>query len=193
MAIKLSPLPYATDALEPLISRETLEYHYGKHHAGYVDSLNKSIADSDLADESLVDLVKIAEGDTFNSAAQAWNHSFYWRCMSPEDTGEPETALRPAIDESFGSLDKMRDRFLDTAADNFGSGWTWLVSDCEGALSLVNTDDANTPRRRDGVTPLLTADVWEHAYYIDYRNARDDYLESFWKLINWDFVAANYQ
>lgn len=192
MTIKLPPLPYAEDALEPVISRETLEYHYGKHHAGYVDKLNKAIAETELAQHSLEDLVKIAEGDTFNNAAQAWNHDFYWRSMCPDTGSEPGAGLRQAIDDAFGSLDKLRDSFLETAAGNFGSGWTWLVRDSAGTVSLLNTDDADTPRRREGVTPLFTADVWEHAYYIDYRNAREDYLEGFWTLIDWDFVTANY-
>lgn len=193
MAIKLPPLPYATDALEPLISRETLEYHHGKHHAGYVEKLNALIADSDLAQHTLEDLVKVTEGDTFNNAAQVWNHDFYWQCMSPGFGEEPGAPLRQAIDEAFGSFDNLRDTFLETAGANFASGWTWLVSDANGALSVVNTDDADTPRRGDNVIPLLTADVWEHAYYIDYRNARDDYLEAFWRLVNWEFVSTNYQ
>jgi Fe-Mn family superoxide dismutase len=191
MAFELPSLPYARDALAPHISEETLDYHYGKHHAGYVDKLNDAIEGTDMADKSLEDIIRNAEGSLFNNAAQVWNHTFYWNSLSPDGGGEPEGQLADAINAAFGSLDGFKEAFTDSATGNFGSGWTWLVQNADGSLAVVNTDDAETPIAENGVTPLLTCDVWEHAYYIDYRNARPDYIEAFWNLVNWDFAAAN--
>ena len=191
MAFALPDLPYARNALAPHISEETLDYHYGKHHASYVDKLNAAIEGTDDADKSLEDIIKGASGGLFNNAAQVWNHTFYWNSLSPNGGGEPEGALADAINASFGSVDAFKEKFNESAAGNFGSGWTWLVQKADGSLDIVNTDDAETPITEDGVTPLLTCDVWEHAYYIDYRNARPKYLEAFWNLVNWDFAAAN--
>ena len=192
MAFELPELPYARDALAPHISEETLDYHYGKHHASYVDKLNAAIEGTDDADKSLEDIIKSASGGLFNNAAQVWNHTFYWNSLSPRGGGEPEGALADAINSAFGSVDGFKEKFTESATGNFGSGWTWLVQKADGSLDIVNTDDAETPITEDGVTPLLTCDVWEHAYYIDYRNARPKYLEEIWKLVNWDFVAGNY-
>ncbi len=191
MAHELPALPYAQDALEPVISAETLEYHYGKHHQAYVNNLNNMIPGTEYENASLEDIIRKAEGGLFNNAAQVWNHTFYWNCLSPNGGGEPSGALAGAIDKAFGSFEKFRDQFNKAGAGNFGSGWTWLVKDGDGAVSIVNTDDAGNPLR-DGLTPLLTVDVWEHAYYIDYRNARPKYLDEIWKIVNWDFVAGNY-
>ena len=191
MAFELPELPYARDALAPHISEETLDYHYGKHHASYVDKLNAAIEGTDDADKSLEDIIKSASGGLFNNAAQVWNHTFYWNSLSPRGGGEPEGALADAINSAFGSVDGFKEKFTESAKGNFGSGWTWLVQKADGSLDIVNTDDAETPITEDGVTPLLTCDVWEHAYYIDYRNARPKYLEAFWNLVNWDFAAAN--
>ena len=191
MAFALPDLPYARNALAPHISEETLDYHYGKHHASYVDKLNAAIEGTDDADKSLEDIIKGASGGLFNNAAQVWNHTFYWNSLSPNGGGEPEGALADAINASFGSVDAFKEKFNESAAGNFGSGWTWLVQKADGSLDIVNTDDAETPVTDSNLTPLLTCDVWEHAYYIDYRNARPKYLEAFWNLVNWDFAAAN--
>ncbi len=190
MAHELPPLPYAKDALEPVISAETLEYHYGKHHQTYVNNLNNMIPGTEYENASLEEMIRKAEGGLFNNAAQVWNHTFYWNCLSPDGGGEPGGALGAAIDKAFGSFDKFKEGFQKAGAGNFGSGWTWLVKDGDG-VAIVNTDDAENPLR-DGKTPLLTVDVWEHAYYIDYRNARPKYLEEIWKIINWDYVGGNY-
>ena len=187
---QLPELPYAQNALEPHISAETLEYHYGKHHASYVDKLNGMIGGTEFEDASLEDIIKRADGALFNNAAQVWNHTFYWNCLAPNAGGAPGAALGAAIDASFGGFDSFKDQFSAAAAGNFGSGWTWLVKTPAGALEIVNTDDAENPMT-DGHQPLLTCDVWEHAYYIDYRNARPKYVEAFWNLVNWDFVAQN--
>ncbi|MFN2328937.1 MAG: superoxide dismutase [Chromatocurvus sp.] len=191
MAFELPALPYEKNALEPHISAETLEYHYGKHHKTYVDKLNGMVEGTDMADKSLEDVVKAASGGMFNNAAQVWNHTFYWNCLSPNGGGAPEGELAAKISEAFGSIDKFKDEFTNSAIGNFGSGWTWLVQKKDGSVAIVNTDDAGTPLTDDSVTPLLTVDVWEHAYYIDYRNARPRYMEAFWALVNWDFVAGN--
>jgi len=190
MAHELPALPYAKDALEPVISAETLEYHYGKHHQTYVNNLNNMIPGTEYENASLEDIIRKAEGGLFNNAAQVWNHTFYWNCLSPDGGGEPGGALGEAIDKAFGSFDKFKEEFQKAGAGNFGSGWTWLVKDGDG-VAIVNTDDAENPLR-DGKTPILTVDVWEHAYYIDYRNARPKYLEAIWKIINWDYVSGNY-
>ena len=191
MAHELPDLPYAKDALEPHISAETLEFHHDKHHATYVTNLNKLIDGTEFADKSLEDIVKTAPaGGVFNNAAQVWNHSFYWNCMSPNGGGEPTGALSDAINAAFGSFADFKEKFSASGAGNFGSGWTWLVKKSDGSVDIMNTSNAGCPLT-EGVTPLLTMDVWEHAYYIDYRNARPKYIEAFWNLVNWDFVAGN--
>jgi len=191
MAFELPALPYAQNALEPHISAETLEYHYGKHHNTYVTNLNNLTKDTDNAGKSLEEIIKSASGGLFNNAAQVWNHTFYWNCLSPNGGGEPSGALAAAIVDAFGSFAEFKEKFSTSAATNFGSGWTWLVKGADGKLAIVNTSNAGCPIT-DGVTPVLTCDVWEHAYYIDYRNARPKYVEAFWSLVNWDFAAANF-
>ncbi len=190
MAFELPPLPYAKNALEPHISEETLEYHYGKHHNTYVVNLNNLIAGTDFENQSLEDIIKNSDGGIFNNAAQVWNHTFYWNCLSPNGGGEPTGALADAINAKFGSFEEFRKDFSDACVTNFGSGWTWLVKNGSGELEIVKTSNAGCPLT-DGLTPLMTCDVWEHAYYIDYRNARPSYVEAFWNLVNWDFVASN--
>lgn len=190
MAIELPPLPYAQDALEPHISKETLEFHYGKHHNTYVVKLNGLIQGTPDENKSLEEIVKGSSGGIFNNAAQVWNHTFYWNCLSPNGGGHPSGALATAINAHFGSFDDFKAQFTDSAVNNFGSGWTWLVQNADGGLEIVNTSNAATPLS-DGVTPLLTVDVWEHAYYIDYRNLRPKYMEAFWGLVNWDFAEEN--
>ena len=192
MAHVLPELPYGMDALEPHISKETLEFHYGKHHATYVTKLNGLIEGTDMADKSLEDIVKSSEGGMFNNAAQIWNHTFYWNCLSPNGGGAASGAIAEAINASFGSFDAFKEEFTNSAVNNFGSAWTWLVKNADGSVAIVNTSNAATPLTDSSVTPLLTVDVWEHAYYIDYRNARPQYMEAFWNLVNWDFVNANF-
>lgn len=191
MEHKLPELPFAQNALEPVISEETLEYHYGKHHQAYVTNLNKQIAGTEFEDMSLEDIIKKSSGGIFNNAAQVWNHTFYWNCLAPDAGEKPGGELAAAIDEAFGSFDEFKEKFSATAAGTFGSGWAWLVKGADGKLEIVSTSNAGTPMT-DGKTALLTCDVWEHAYYIDYRNARPKYIEKFWDLVNWDFVAENY-
>ena len=190
MAIELPPLPYERNALEPHISAETLEYHYGKHHKTYVDNLNKMIEGTEFADMPLEVIVRKSQGGMFNNAAQVWNHTFYWNCLSPNGGGEPTGKVAEAINKAFGDFASFKDEFTKLSIGTFGSGWGWLVQRPDGALALVSTSNANTPLTGED-TALLTCDVWEHAYYIDYRNARPKYLEAFWNLVNWDFVAAN--
>lgn len=190
MSFTLPELPYAMDALSPHISRETLEYHYGKHHNAYVVNLNKLISDSKYETMSLEDIICQADGGIFNNAAQVWNHTFYWHCMGPNGGGEPSGALAAAINHSFGSFEAFKTAFTQTALTTFGSGWAWLVQNSDGSLALRSTSNAQNPLT-ESLTPLMTCDVWEHAYYVDYRNARPDYLSAFWKLVNWDFVASN--
>ncbi len=192
MKHELPTLPYALDALEPHISRETLEFHYGKHHQTYATNLNNLVTGSEFEDSLLEDIVKTSSGGIFNNAAQVWNHSFYWNCLSPDGGGLPDGRLAEAITEKFGSFDEFKTAFAQTCITTFGSGWGWLVSNADGSLELVSTSNAQTPLTA-GQTPLLTCDVWEHAYYIDYRNARPQYLEAFWNLVNWDFVAGNFE
>ncbi len=187
----LPELPYAMDALEPHISKETLEFHYGKHHKTYVDKLNGLVEGTEFADAGLDDIVRKSSGGVFNNAAQIWNHTFYWHCLSPTGGGAPTGDLAAAIDGAFGSFDDFKTTFTDKAVTLFGSGWAWLVKNPDGSLAITQTGNADTPLTGDG-TPLMTCDVWEHAYYIDYRNARPKYLEAFWSLVNWDFVASNY-
>ena len=192
MAFELPALPYAKDALEPHISAETLDFHYGKHHATYVTKLNGLVEGTDLDNKSLEDIVKNSEGGVFNNAAQIWNHTFYWNCLSPNGGGEPTGALADAINAKWGSFADFKAEFNNKAVNNFGSSWTWLVKTADGSLDIVNTSNAATPLTDEGVTPLLTVDLWEHAYYIDYRNVRPDYLNGFWSLVNWDFASANF-
>ncbi|CAN5393372.1 Fe-Mn family superoxide dismutase [soil metagenome] len=190
MKHELPKLPYALDALVPHISKETLEYHYGKHHQAYVDNLNKLIVDTEYADMSLEDIIKKAPaGKIFNNAAQVWNHTFYWNCLTPK-TAVPSANLAAAIDKSFGSLEQFKEAFTKTSIETFGSGWAWLIKNKQGDLEIISTSNAGCPLK-DNSQALLTCDVWEHAYYIDYRNARPKYVEHFWNLVNWEFVAKN--
>ncbi len=191
MEHKLPPLPYAIDALEPAVSRETLEYHYGKHHRAYVKELNNLIKGTQFENLTLEQIIGSASGTLFNNAAQTWNHTFFWNCMAPRGGGEPTGALANAIGEKWGSYAKFKEAFSKSAVSNFGSGWTWLVMRSDG-IDIVNTDDADNPLT-NGDEPLLTLDVWEHAYYIDYRNERPKFVEAFLKnLVNWDFALRNY-
>ncbi|OGT21391.1 MAG: superoxide dismutase [Gammaproteobacteria bacterium RIFCSPHIGHO2_02_FULL_42_13] len=187
MSFTLPPLPYKKDALVPHISAETIEYHYGKHHQAYVNKLNDLVKGTAFENvNSLEDIIKKASGGIFNNAAQIWNHSFYWQCLTPNKTHIPD-ALDTAITKTFGSMEQFKTAFIEKAMGNFGSGWTWLVKNTDGTLEIVNTSNANNPLT-DNKKPLLTCDIWEHAYYIDYRNARAKYLEEFWRIINWTFV-----
>jgi Fe-Mn family superoxide dismutase len=189
MAIELPPLPYARDALAPHISAETLDYHYGKHHQTYVTNLNNLIKGTESENLDLEAIVKKAQGGMFNNAAQIWNHTFYWNSLSPKGGGEPAGKLADAIVKTFGGVAQFKEEFTKTAVGTFGSGWAWLVQRADGGLGLVSTSNAATPITGSD-RPLLTCDVWEHAYYIDYRNARPKYVEAFWNLVNWDFAAS---
>ena len=191
MAHTLPALPYAMDALAPIISKETLEFHYGKHHQTYVTNLNNLIPGTEFESASLEEIVKKSTGGVFNNAAQVWNHTFYWNSMAPNAGGEPTGKLADAIKAKWGSVAAFKEAFNKSAAGNFGSGWTWLVKKPDGSVDIVNTSNAATPLTTADV-PLLTCDVWEHAYYIDFRNARPKYLESFWSLVNWSFAAKNF-
>ncbi|HEY8009433.1 MAG TPA: Fe-Mn family superoxide dismutase [Rudaea sp.] len=188
MAIELPALPYARDALAPHISAETLDYHYGKHHQAYVTNLNNLIKGSENENLDLVSIVRKAQGGVFNNAAQIWNHTFYWNSLSPKGGGEPSGKLADAIVKSFGGFTQFKEEFSKTAVTTFGSGWAWLVQRADGSLGLVSTSNAATPIT-GADRPLLTCDVWEHAYYIDYRNARPKYVEAFWNLVNWEFAG----
>ena len=190
MAIELPPLPYAKDALNPHISTETLEFHYGKHHAGYVKKLNAAIENTENDKKSLEEIIKTSEGGIFNNAAQIWNHTFYWNSMNPQGGGEPTGAVSEAINKSFGSFSGFKEKFTASASTLFGSGWAWLVKKPEGILGIEQSFNAGCPLTGDQ-KPLLACDVWEHAYYIDYRNARPDYIKAFWNLVNWDFANKN--
>ncbi len=191
MTHALPALPYERDALAPVISAETLDYHYGKHHQAYVTNLNNLIPGTEYENAELEDIIRSAAGGIFNNAAQVWNHTFYWNCLSPDGGGEPSGVLAAAVAARFGSFNALREAFNQSAAGNFGSGWTWLVRTADGGVDILNTSNAETPLR-DGLKPIMTIDVWEHAYYIDYRNARPKYLEEVWKIINWDFIATNF-
>lgn len=191
MAFTLPALPYAKDALAPHISAETLEFHYGKHHQTYVDKLNGLIPGTEFEGKSLEEIVKSSSGGVFNNAAQIWNHTFYWHSLSPNGGGAPKGAIADAINAAFGGFDQFKAKFNESAVNNFGSSWTWLVKKADGSLAIVNTSNAATPITEAGVTPLITVDLWEHAYYIDFRNARPKYLEAFWNLVNWDFANQN--
>lgn len=191
MAIELPPLPYEKNKLEPHISAETLEYHYGKHHQAYVTNLNNLLPGSGLENKTLEEIIKQSSGPIFNNAAQVWNHSFYWHCLSPDGGGEPTGELASAINKTFGSFSAFQEQFTKTAIATFGSGWAWLARTATGELEIISTSNAATPMT-DNKKALLTCDVWEHAYYIDYRNARPKYMEAFWKLLNWSFVSKNF-
>jgi len=187
----LPALPYAADALAPVISAETIDFHYGKHHQAYVTNLNNLVPGTEFENASLEDIVMKSSGGIFNNAAQVWNHTFYWNGLSPNGGGQPKGALADAINAAYGSFDEFKAAFIKSGVGNFGSGWTWLVKNGNGSVEIVNTSNAANPMR-DGKKPLLTIDVWEHAYYIDYRNARPKYLDEIWSLVNWDFVASNF-
>ncbi|WP_404297596.1 superoxide dismutase [Halomonas sp.] len=191
MAFELPALPYGTSALEPHLSAKTLEYHYGSHHQGYVNKLNELIDGTVDACKSLEEIIKSSSGTLFNQAAQVWNHTFYWHCLAPNGGGEPIGPLADAINAKFGSFDTFKEAFNAHAAANVGSGWTWLIKTEDGGVDIVNTRNADTPIAHDQIT-LMTIDVWEHAYYIDYRNERLKYLNSVWNVLNWDFVAQNF-
>ncbi|MDF1655452.1 MAG: Fe-Mn family superoxide dismutase [Coxiellaceae bacterium] len=191
MAFELPPLPYEMNALEPNISKETLEYHYGKHHKAYVDKLNGMIPGTEFEDSSLEDIVCNSDGGIFNNAAQIWNHTFYWHCMTPNGGGAPTGKLGDAINNTFETFEDFKEQFSAACAGLFGSGWVWLVKDKQGKMEIVSCPNAGNPMTEDK-TPLMTCDVWEHAYYIDTRNARPKYVENFWNLVNWDFVSAQY-
>ena len=189
--IELPKLPYEINALEPHISQKTLEFHYGKHHAGYVTNLNKLIAGTPFENKSLDEIVKTSQGGMFNNAAQVWNHTFYWNCMTPNPKkAQPTGKLMDAIVRDFGSFDAFKEKFINACVTLFGSGWAWLVADKTGKLSIVQTSNAQTPLT-EGLKPLLVCDVWEHAYYLDYQNLRANYVNEFWSLINWEFVEKS--
>jgi Fe-Mn family superoxide dismutase len=189
MAFQLPELPYAINALEPHISKETLEFHYGKHHQAYVTNLNNLVPGTEFENMDLEEIIKKSEGGVFNNAAQVWNHTFYWHCLSPNGGGAPTGELAEKINEAFGSFENFKEQFSQKAITTFGSGWAWLVKNADGSLEITSTSNAGTPMT-SGQTALLTCDVWEHAYYVDYRNARPKYVEIFWNLVNWDFVAS---
>src|SRR5574343_140126 len=191
MSFELPALPYAKDALAPHISAETIEFHYGKHHQTYVTNLNNLVPGTEFEGLSLEEIVKKSSGGIFNNAAQVWNHTFYWNCLSPNGGGAPTGGLAHAIERTFGSFEEFKEVFSKCAVTTFGSGWAWLVKNANGTLELVSTSNAGCPLTA-GQTPILTCDVWEHAYYIDFRNARPKYLEAFWALVNWEFASANY-
>ncbi len=192
MAHTLPPLPYAKNALAPHISEETFEYHYGKHHQAYVTNLNNLIPGTEFENASLEDIVKKSTGGIYNNAAQVWNHTFFWNCLTPNGGGAPGGALAAAINAKWGSFDAFKEAFSKSAVGNFGSGWTWLVKKADGSVDIVNMGPAGTPLTT-GDKPLLTIDVWEHAYYIDYRNARPKFVETFLaSLANWSFAEANF-
>jgi superoxide dismutase, Fe-Mn family len=191
MAIELPPLPYAKDALAPHISAETLDFHHGKHHQTYVTNTNNLIKGTELENASLEEIVKKASGGLFNNAAQVWNHTFYWNSLSPKGGGDPSGKLADAIKRSFGGFAQLKEEFNKIAVGTFGSGWAWLVQRPDGSLGIVSTSNAATPITGPD-RPLLTCDVWEHAYYIDYRNARAKYVEGYWNIVNWEFANANF-
>lgn len=191
MSHQLPELPYAKNALEPHISAETIDFHYGKHHQTYVTNLNNLIQNTEFEKLSLEEIIMKSSGGIFNNAAQVWNHTFYWNGLSPKGGGQPKGPLADAIGKTFGSFDEFKQKFTQTAIGTFGSGWAWLVKNKDGTLAIVSTSNAATPMTA-GQKALLTCDVWEHAYYVDYRNARAKYVESFWNLVNWDFVAKNF-
>ncbi|MBK2123779.1 superoxide dismutase [Fangia hongkongensis] len=188
---ELPKLPYEKNALAPYISEETIEYHYGKHHQTYVNNLNNLVPGTEYEGKSLEEIILASSGGIFNNAAQIWNHTFYWYGLTPNSTKAPAGALKNAIEAKFGSFDAFKEEFSKVAATTFGSGWAWLVKDEKGELKIISTSNAGCPLT-DGYTPLLTCDVWEHAYYIDYRNARPGYIKNFWEIVDWEFVANNF-
>lgn len=189
MEHKLPDLPYPKEALQPHISAETLEFHHGKHHRAYVTKLNELIKGTNFENMPLEDIVKNSEGAVFNNAGQHWNHSFFWNCMTPKSVGLPGGKVSELINKKWGNFDKFKEEFAKNAVSNFGSGWTWLVKNSSGDLDIMNTSNADTPLKHN-IKPLLTLDVWEHAYYIDYRNSRPDFIKAFWNVCNWDFVNS---
>ena len=190
MSISLPDLPYSNDALQPHISTETIEYHYGKHHRSYVTKLNEAISGTEFQNMALEDIVRQSSGGVFNNAAQVWNHTFYWNSLSPTGGGEPSGSIAEVIDKSFGSFSSFKADFTKAATSLFGSGWVWLLQASDGTLSIEKTSNADTPLKGPHKA-LLTCDVWEHAYYVDYRNARPQYIAAFWELVNWDFANSN--
>ena len=194
MSFTLPELPFAIDALAPVMSQETLEYHWGKHHRSYVTNLNNLIAGTDFEGKSLEEIIRTSQGGVFNNAAQVFNHTFFWNCLRPNGGGEPTGALKAAIEKTWGSFDEFKKAFSASAAGNFGSGWTWLVKNADGSLAIVNTSNAGCPLTTEGVKPILTIDVWEHAYYIDHRNARPNFIKAYFdQLVNWEFAQANFE
>ena len=191
MQHQFPPLPYALDALQPHISKETLEFHYGKHHQAYVTNLDNLVKGTEFENVGLEDIIRKSSGGIFNNAAQVWNHTFYWNCLAPRAGGEPKGPLAEAVSRKFGSVASFKEAFSKSAVGNFGSGWTWLVKKADGSVDLANTSNAATPLTGPD-KPLLTCDVWEHAYYVDYRNRRPDYVAAFWNLVNWEFAAKNF-
>ena len=191
MKHELPPLPYSKDALEPHISRETLEFHHGKHHKTYVDKLNELIEGTEFENAPLEDIIRRSDGTIFNNAAQTWNHTFFWRCMTPNGGGRPSGDLMKSIEKSFGSFDAFKKEFSAASADLFGSGWAWLVKRDDGSLAIEPLKDADTPVKSGG-RAVLTLDVWEHAYYIDYRNSRPEFIAAFWNVVDWNFAAKNH-
>ena len=191
MQHQLPPLPYALDALQPHISKETLEFHYGKHHQAYVTNLNNLVKGTEFETAGLEQIIRKSSGGIFNNAAQVWNHTFYWNCLAPRAGGEPKGPLAEAVSRKFGSFGSFKEAFSKSAVGNFGSGWTWLVKKSDGSVDLANTSNAATPLTGPD-KPLLTCDVWEHAYYVDYRNRRPDYVAAFWNVVNWEFAAKNF-
>lgn len=190
MSFVLPKLPFSPRSLEPFVSSETLEFHYGRHHKAYIEKLNRLVQDSRFREASIEDIIRQAEpGALFNNAAQAWNHTFFWNCLAPEKSGEMISShLAKALKDSFGSIEKFQEDFASKALGLFGSGWAWLARDARGSLEIVCTENAGLPQRQN-LSPLLTCDVWEHAYYIDYRNERKKYLDAFWGCVNWNFVS----
>lgn len=191
MAFVLPELPYQMDALEPYISKQTLEFHYGKHHQTYVNNLNKLVPGTKFEDATLEDIINESEGGIFNNAAQVWNHTFYWNCLSPQGGGEPNGDLLDAIINDFGSFEEFKKKFSVAAAALFGSGWAWLVKTPENVLEIIPESNAGNPMR-NGFVPLLTCDVWEHAYYLDKQNRRPAYIDDFWKIVDWKAVAERF-
>ncbi len=190
MAFEISGLPYSVDALMPYISAETMEYHYGKHHAAYVTHLNELIPDTEFEKMTLKEIILKSEGSIFNNAAQIWNHTFFWDCLTPHSGGHPSGKVAKLINDQWGSFELFKEKFTASALANFGSGWTWLVRENDGPLEILNTSNAQTPlTSRNKV--LMTIDIWEHAYYIDHRNDRAGFISAYWKLVNWDFVNKN--
>ena len=187
----LPELPFAKNALEPHISERTLEFHYGKHHQTYVNTLNTLIEGTEFENKTLEEIIKSSDGGIFNNAAQVWNHTFYWNCLAPNHKPAPEGSLKKAIEEAFGSFENFKEEFTKKSVGLFGSGWCWLVKDSAGKLSIVQQSNAGNPMTK-GLTPIMVCDVWEHAYYLDKQNARPKYMESYWKLVNWDFIEKQY-